>query len=197
MERQKQSTRETHSLFSQISAARHCFLSSVQPANFPAKVNRCSEWRKRLRNKSHIDIINLHEELAKGYDSPWTTWTCLNSLRPGYTCSKAQRKKWKFYIGDTTCASGKAEETTAHMLQCSILAHPFGTSSQILARQVTDLWRAPVEVGHLLVEWRGPPVNQRSRIPVRWGRYHRPECVETVVGPLHHFSEEELGRQQQ
>ena len=61
--------------------SRHCFLSGVQPANFPAKVIRCSEWRKRLRNKSHIDIINFHEELAKDYDSPWTTWRCINRLR--------------------------------------------------------------------------------------------------------------------
>ena len=109
VERQKQSTRETLSLFGQIPSARclkysHCFLSNVQPANFPAKVIRCSEWRKRLRNKSYIDIINFHEELAKGYDSPWITWRCLNRLRTVYTCSKAQRKKWKFYTGDTTCA---------------------------------------------------------------------------------------------
>ena len=107
MERQKQTTRLTHSLFGQIPAtrrlnSRHCFLSSVQPANFPGKVLRCSEWLMRLRNKSHIDIINLHEELAKGYDSPWTTWSCLNRLRTGYTCSKAQIKKWKLYTGDTT-----------------------------------------------------------------------------------------------
>ena len=78
----------------------------------------------RLRNKSHIDIINLHEELADGYDSPWTTWSCLNRRRTGYTCSKAQIKKWKLYTGDTTCACGKAEETAAHMLQCYQLAHP-------------------------------------------------------------------------
>ena len=26
-----------------------------------------------------------------------------------------------------------------------------------------------MEVGHLLVEWRVPPVKPRSRIPVRWG----------------------------
>ena len=32
----------------------------------------------------------------------------------------------------------------------------------------------------------GPPVNQRARIPVRWGIL-LPVCVETVVGPLHHF----------
>ena len=48
VERQKQSTRETHSLFVQIPAdrrikSRHCFMSSVQPANFPAKVIRYNE----------------------------------------------------------------------------------------------------------------------------------------------------------
>ena len=47
VERQKQSTRETHSLFGPILStrrqkSRHFFLSSVQPANFPAKVIRCS-----------------------------------------------------------------------------------------------------------------------------------------------------------
>ena len=78
----------------------------------------------RLRNKSHIEINNLHEELAKGYDSPWTTWSCLNRLCTGYTCSEAQIQKWKLYTGDTTCACGIAEETAAHMLQCSQVAHP-------------------------------------------------------------------------
>ena len=34
--------------------------------------------------------------------------------------------------------------------------------------KVTDLWKAPVEVGYLLVEWRGPPVDQRARMPTRW-----------------------------
>ena len=68
-------------------------ISSKQPANFIAKVIRCSEWRKRLRCKPHIGIINLHEEMAKGYDSPLTTWKCLDRLRTGYTCSKTQGKK--------------------------------------------------------------------------------------------------------
>ena len=98
VERQKQSTREIHSLFGQI-LSRHCFLSSVHPANFPAKVIRCSEWQKRLRNKPHIDIINLHEELEKGYDSPWTAWRSLKRLRTWYTCNKARRKKWKEKYG--------------------------------------------------------------------------------------------------
>ena len=79
VEGQKQSTRETHSLVGQIPAtkslkSRQCFLSSVQPANFPEKVIRYNECWKRLRNKPHIGIINLQEEMAKGYDSPWTMW---------------------------------------------------------------------------------------------------------------------------
>ena len=35
-----------------------------------------------------------------------------------------KNKKRKLYTGDTTCACGKAEEITAHMLQCPQLAHP-------------------------------------------------------------------------
>ena len=77
-----------------------------KPANIPAKVIRCSEWRKRLRNKPHIYIINLHEELAKGYDSPWTTWRYLNRLRTGYTCSKSTKKG----------KSGISTQETPHVL---------------------------------------------------------------------------------
>ena len=93
MEIHKHSTRETHSLFGQIPAtkrlkSRNCFLSGVHYANFPSKVIRCSEWHKRLRDKPHISIINLHEEMSKGYDSLWTTWRCLNRLRTGYTSTK-------------------------------------------------------------------------------------------------------------
>ena len=53
--------------------------------------------------------------MAKGYDSPWTTWRCLNRLPTGYTGSKVQTKKWKYYTGDTMCACGKEEETRSNM----------------------------------------------------------------------------------
>ena len=137
-----QSTRETHSPFGHIPAtkrlkSRHCFLSSVQPENFPAKVIRCSEWRKRLRNKPHI--IKLHKEMAKVYESPWTT------SAHGYTCSKTPRKKWKLYIGETICACGKADEAMAHMLQCSQLAHPCSLDDLItlndVGKQCVELWK--------------------------------------------------------
>ena len=153
VEKQKQETKPTHSLFGQTPAtrrlkSRHCFLSSVQPANFSAKVIRCSQWRKRLRDKPHIDIINLHEEMAVGHNTPWTTWRCLNRLRTGYTCSKSQRKKWKLYTGDTTCACGQEEETTAHMLQCSDLAQPCTLDDLIVfndtAKQCVEHWRTMV-----------------------------------------------------
>ena len=59
------------------------------------------------------------------------------------------------------CPLCKTEpHTTTHLFNCTNI------NTQL---QVTDLWTSPVEVGHLLVEWSGPPVNWRSRIPVRWG----------------------------
>ena len=64
-----------------------------------------------------------NEEPAKGYDSPWLTWRCLNRLRTGYTCYKEQRNKLGYLNGDITCACGLATENIAHMLQCSLLAH--------------------------------------------------------------------------
>ena len=47
VEKKKQETNAAHSLHGQVPAERHlkreCFLSSVRPADFPAKVIRCSE----------------------------------------------------------------------------------------------------------------------------------------------------------
>ena len=65
----RQST-EKPTLIGQIPAtkhlkSRHCCLSSVQPANLPSKVIRCTEQRKRLYNKPPIGIINLHKRCRK------------------------------------------------------------------------------------------------------------------------------------
>ena len=126
MERTKQMEQETHSLFAHIPArsrlkSRKGFLSSVKPSYFPAK---CNEWQRRSRDKSRLGMFNLNEEPAKGYDSPWLTWRCLNRLRTGYTCSKEQRKKLSYLNGDITCTCGLDEENTAHMLRSSFLTHP-------------------------------------------------------------------------
>ena len=129
VERTKQVERETHSLFGHTPArrrlkSRRSFLTSVQPLNFPAKVVRVNEWKRRLEEKAHAGLVNLYEDLATGHDSPWLNWRCMNRLRTGYTCSKEQRKKWGYINGDTTCECGLATENTSHMLQCTLLAHP-------------------------------------------------------------------------
>ena len=119
VEKTKQETNETHSLYGQNPAE-----SSVKPANFPPKVIRCSAWLRRLQAIPHRATVNLDESLVKGFDRPWTTWRCLNRLRTGFTCSKEQRQIWRYYKGDTTCECGLATENTAHMMQCTLLALP-------------------------------------------------------------------------
>ena len=76
--------------------------------DFSAKTARCANWKARLREKSHIDVDLPIEDLAKGHNSPWLTWRSLNRLRTGYTFSKEQQKKWKYYDGDTACVCGLA-----------------------------------------------------------------------------------------
>ena len=128
VEKKKQETNAAHSLHSQITAERRlkreCFLSSVRSANFLAKVIRCSEWQHRQNLAQHNCAVNLDESLAKGHTSPWAARRCLNRLRTGVACSKEQRKWWKYFNGDTPCECGHAPETTNHMLQCPLLAHP-------------------------------------------------------------------------
>ena len=86
MEKTKQETNEAHSLYEQHPAerrlkSRHCFLRSLKPAEFYPKIIRCNEWLKRLLTTPHKVTVNLRKSLARGCDSPWTTWMCLNRLR--------------------------------------------------------------------------------------------------------------------
>ena len=83
VERTKQVERETHSLFWHTPArrrlkSRRSFLTSVQPVHFPAKVVRVSEWKRRLEEKAHAGLVNMYEDPARGHDSPWLNWRCLN-----------------------------------------------------------------------------------------------------------------------
>ena len=102
----------------------NCFLRSVKPAEFPPNVIRCSAWLRRLQAIPHRATVNIDESLAKAFDRPWTTWRFLNRLCTGFTCSKEQRQRWRYYEGDTTCECGLATENTAHMMQCTLLAQP-------------------------------------------------------------------------
>ena len=149
----KQMEQETHSLFGYV-PARSClklrkdFLTSVKPSYFPAKVIRCNKWQRRSRDKSRLGMVNLNEEPAKRYESPWFTWRCLNRHRSGYTCSKEQRKKWGYLNGGTTCACGLDEENTVHMLRCSLLTHPCTLDDLLkfndIGYQCTEQWKQKV-----------------------------------------------------
>ena len=55
-----------------------------------------------------------------------------------------KKTECKFYIGDPTCACGKAEETAAHMLQCSQLAHSCSLDDLIM---FNDVGKQCAEVG--------------------------------------------------
>ena len=83
-----------------------CTPINVKPEHFPEKVIRCIEWWKRQRNKPPMTSLTFTKR--------WTTLKCLNRLRKGDTCRKSKRKRWKFYIGDTTC--GIPGETTSYVL---------------------------------------------------------------------------------
>ena len=99
MEKTKQETNETNTLYGQHPAerrlkSRNYFLRSVKPAEFSHKIIRCNEWLRRFQTTPHKVTVNLSESLAIGYDRPWTTWRCLNRLHTGFTCNREQRQKW-------------------------------------------------------------------------------------------------------
>ena len=150
--KKKQETNAAHSLHCHIPAEkrmkRECFLSSIRPADLPAKVIRCSEWQHRQNLAPHNCAVNLDESLAKGHTSPWAAWICLNRLRTGVACIKEQCNRWKYLNGDTPCECGQAPGTTKHMLQCPLLAHPCILDDlqkfNVIARKCVDKWKNAV-----------------------------------------------------
>ena len=50
------------------------------------------------------------------------SYQSLDSVVSGVACSKEQRKRWKYFNGDTTCDCSQAPETTLHMVQYKLLA---------------------------------------------------------------------------
>ena len=154
VEKTKQETNEAHSLYGPNPTerrlkSRNCFLHCVKPADFLPTVIWCSAWLRRLKATPHRATANLDESLAKGFDKPWATWRCLNRLHTGFTCSKEQRQRWRYYKGNTTCECGLATENTAHMMQCTLLSQPYSlddlnklnyTANKCVERWKTLVW---------------------------------------------------------
>ena len=69
VEKKKNGIQGSHSLFGQKSVenrlqSRNCFLSSVHPAEFPAKVVRSSECQKRLKDQPYYKPVLPDENFA-------------------------------------------------------------------------------------------------------------------------------------
>ena len=66
----------------------------------------------------------------------------LNRIDTGVTSSKEQRKRWKYFNGDTTCEPGQAPETAKHMLQCPLIVHPCTMDSLLKFNDLPeDVWK--------------------------------------------------------
>ena len=121
----------------------------------------------------HRATVNIDESLAKGFDRPWTTWRCLNRLRTGFTCSKEQRQRWRYYEGDTTCECGLATENTAHMMQCTLLEQPCSLDD---LNKFNDTAKKCVEDGNTSLMTRRKRSNYKIDKHV-YGEYkHNAEC---------------------
>ena len=98
---------------------------------------RDTEWRYRARYRGEIQgeiQRGIHCETQTG-DTEWRYWT------------KYMTKYTMRYRG----ALCKSKPHTTHLFNCTNI------NTQL---HVMDLWTAPVEMGHLLVEWGGgAPVN--------------------------------------
>ena len=150
VEKKNQKTNVTHSLHGQIPAERRLkrkfFLSFVRPLTSLQKSSAAVNGNTG-RTWHHTTALSNWMK-ANGNTSPWTAWICLNRLRTGVSCNKDQCKRWKYFNGDRTSECGQAPETTKHMLQCTLLAHPCTLDDlqkfNENARKCVDKWKNAV-----------------------------------------------------
>ena len=74
VEKKKQETNAAHSLHGQVPAERRlkreCFISSVRPADFPAKVIRCCKWQHRENLAPHTALSTWMKVYQRGIPVP-------------------------------------------------------------------------------------------------------------------------------
>ena len=143
VEKKKQETNTAHSLHGEVPAERHL---------------------KRNASLAPYDrAVNLGESLAKGHTSPWTAWRCLNRSRTGVACSNEQRKRWKYFNGDTTCEcvwSGSWNHQSYVTIPITRTSLHFGSPSEV-QRKCQKMCKQMEEYGlmarkkktHILLRW--------------------------------------------
>ena len=138
VEMKKQEANKAHSLFRQKSAekrlqSRNCFLSFVHHAELPAKVVRCSEWQKRLKDQPQYKPVLIDENLAIGHTS--------NTYRK----NMQQTANKMGLLQRTTCECGLSPTDTKHMLQCPLLAQPCSLDDLLvfngIANNCLEYWK--------------------------------------------------------
>ena len=127
-------------------------------------------WRKvvrklwRLPYITHCNLLHtinnsLPIQISLEKRGVKSIWSCLNSdncvvKTISQLATKLPRSvfghnyRWKYFNGDTTCECGQAPETTKHMLQCPLLAHPCTLDDlqkfNENARKCVDKWKNAV-----------------------------------------------------
>ena len=113
-----------------------CTVCELESKAAREATHRCRPSNRRRSQGSQQPLAHL--------EKPQSTenWIHLQS------CSKEQRKKWKYHDGDTMCVCGLATENTAHLLHCSLLTRPC-TLDDLLefndtGRECAERWKKTV-----------------------------------------------------
>ena len=128
------------------------FLHCVEPIEEKISTWREEVWKQKLKTLPRSNPLNItpEEKLPPGSNSGWTTWRCLNRLRPSIIRTKAELKKWGFvdWVTNTTCRCGADDDSVQHRLKCSLLDEPCSTTDLCQfnknARQCVELWQTSI-----------------------------------------------------
>ena len=151
-ERQKARPDPSHMLYGSEAAnqrlkSRKSFLHTTPPLNMPSEKMRIELWKNRLRECPLKPAFNIEpaEVLAPGHQAPWKDWRCLNRLRTGTVKTRSTLAKRGFHNGPTLCKCGTADDTTAHLLGCSLLSQNCSrndlSSFNNIAEKTVKFWK--------------------------------------------------------
>ena len=150
VEKKKQETNAAHSLHGQVPAERRlkreCFLMLRTTCWLPCKSHPL-QWMA-----TPAELVTIQLRCQPWWKFSKGAYQSLGSVEMSqqvtHWCSMQQRKRWKYFNGDTTCECGQAPETTKHMLQCPLLAHPCTLDDlqkfNENARKCVDKWKNAV-----------------------------------------------------
>ena len=135
---------ERHSLFGHTPAPAHLKSRHL----FCQMHNQwCTNWRARLREKSHFDIGLLTGDLAKGHNSPGSPGEASIDRKLDTLAVKNNGRNENTMM-ETQRVCGLATENMAQLLQCSLLTHPCTLDALLefndTGRECAERWKKTV-----------------------------------------------------